>query len=151
VSLLGSLGAVCDGRMRFVSDLEQNLDNGDKTFEQFTSSVDAYIRQHRLSVPEAAPGADRSSFRLPVAGSDIDLRSAGITSVIWATGYRQDFGWIKCAALDTQGRPIHARGVTAVPGLYFLGLPRLHKVKSAFLWGVGEDAAYLARHIWSRR
>jgi len=151
VTLLGSLGAVCDGRMRFVSDLEQNLDNGDKTFEQFTNSVDAYIRQHRLSVPEAAPGADRSPFPLPMAGRDIDLRSAGITSVIWATGYRQDFGWIKCAALDTQGRPIHARGVTAVPGLYFLGLPRLHKVKSAFLWGVGEDAAYLARHIWSRR
>ena len=71
--------------------------------------------------------------------------------MIWATGYRYDFGWIKCAVLDAKGRPIHRRGVTAVPGLYFLGLPRLHKVKSAFLWGVGEDAAYLAEHILNRK
>jgi putative flavoprotein involved in K+ transport len=71
--------------------------------------------------------------------SELDARPAGITSVIWAIGYRYDFGWTKCAVLDAKGRPVHRRGVTATAGLYFLGLPRLYKVKSAFLWGVGEE------------
>jgi putative flavoprotein involved in K+ transport len=149
---LGSLGAVCDGRLRFVSDLEQNLVKGDETFEQFTRSVDAYIVRHRLSCPEEAPCAVRDRFRLPVNSTtmDLDVSAAAITSVIWAIGYRHDFSWIKGAALDTHGNPIHQRGVNPMPGLYFLGLPRLHKVKSAFLWGVGEDAAYLAEQILNR-
>lgn len=153
VTLLGSLGAVCDGRLRFVSDLEENLVKGDEAFEQFTRSVDAYIRKHRLAGPEESPGAARVLLRPPVGStsSDLDVSSAGITSVIWAVGYRHDFSWIKCAPLDAHGKPIHQRGVTSMPGLYFLGLPRLHKVKSAFLWGVGEDAAYLAAHILNRR
>ena len=57
---------------------------------------------------------------------------------------------MKCPVLDASGSPVHRRGVTAVPGVYFLGLSRLHKVQSAFLWGVGEDAAYLAQHIATR-
>jgi len=82
--------------------------------------------------------------------AELDVRHAGITSVIWALGYRYDFGWIRCAVLDSEGRPLHRRGVSDVPGVLFLGLHRLHKVKSAFLWGVGDDAAYLAEHIVQR-
>lgn len=153
VTLVGSLGAVCDGRLRFVSDLEENLAKGYETFEQFTRSVDEYILRHRLPVPEPSRHKPRDGVGLPIrsAISDLDARSAGITSVIWAIGDRYDFGWINRALLDAHCRPVHRRGVTATPGLYFLGLPRLHKVKSAFLWGVGEDAAYLAEHIVNRK
>ena len=152
VTLVGSLGDVCDGRLRFASDLEQNLARGDETFEQFTRSVDEYILRHRLAAPEEPLHKPRNGRRLRTRSviNELDARSAGITSVIWAIGYGYDFGWIKCAVLDANGRPVHRRGVTATPGLYFLGLPRLHKVKSAFLWGVGEDAAYLAEHIVNR-
>jgi putative flavoprotein involved in K+ transport len=153
VTLVGSLGDVYDGRLRFAPDLEQNLARGDETFEQFTRSVDEYILRHRLAAPEEPHHKPRNGSRLRTRSviSELDARSAGITSVIWAIGYRYDFGWIKCAVLDANGRPVHRRGVTAMPGLYFLGLPRLHKVKSAFLWGVGEDAAYLAEHIVNRK
>ena len=115
--------------------------------------MDEYILKHEREAPAEPQRNPRDRFQSPTTSviRNLDIRSAGITSVIWATGYRYDFGWIKCEALDMSGRPIHQRGVTAVPGVYFLGLPRLHKVKSAFLWGVGEDAAYLAEHIVNRK
>ena len=75
-----------------------------------------------------------------------DPRAANITTVVWATGYRYDFGWIDCPVFDERGASVQQRGLTAVPSLYFLGLPRMHKVKSAFLSGVGENAEYLADH-----
>jgi putative flavoprotein involved in K+ transport len=152
-TLLGSLGAVRDGRLRFVADLEHNLAKGDESFAQFTRMVDEHITRHRLSVPDAP--TDRSPacgrWQAGATTAELDVQAAGITSVIWAVGYRHDFDWIRCAALDSDGRPLHRRGVSPTPGLYFLGLPRLHKVKSAFLWGVGEDAAYLAARIQEGR
>lgn len=62
-------------------------------------------------------------------------------------GHGYDFSWIDCDVLDARGAALQQRGVTSVPGLYFLGLPRIHKVKSSFLWGVGEDAEFLAEQI----
>jgi putative flavoprotein involved in K+ transport len=153
VTLLGSLGAVSDGRLRFVADLHANLVKGDETLDQFRRSIDAYIAKHRLPVPNAPDHMAQAEVDSPAVPSlsELDVRAAGITSVIWAVGYRHDFGWIKCAAFDSNARPVHRRGVSPTPGLYFLGLPRLHKVKSSFLWGVGEDAAYLAAHMRDAR
>jgi putative flavoprotein involved in K+ transport len=151
VTLLGSLGAACARRLRFAPDLADNLARGDETFEQFKRRVDAYVLEHGIGAPTERRHEEHGRACPPACGvNELDIKSAGITSVIWAVGYRYDFGWIKCAVLDSNGKPIHRRGVTATPGLYFLGLPRLYKVKSAFLWGVGEDAAYLAEHIAHR-
>jgi putative flavoprotein involved in K+ transport len=149
-TLLGSLGAVGDGRLRFVADLEENLAKGDESFAQFTRSVDAHVARHHLAVPDAPLRTAPADATWPSIG-ELDVKAAGITSIIWAVGYRHDFGWIQCAALDIHGRPVHRRGVSPTPGLYFLGLPRLHTVKSAFLWGVGEDAQHLAERIHDGR
>src|SRR5579883_860580 len=81
----------------------------------------------------------------------LDLAEAGITSIVWATGYALDFGWLKVDAFDGKGRPVHRRGVSEVPGLYFLGLSWLSRRASAFIWGVWHDAKYLAGHIAARR
>jgi putative flavoprotein involved in K+ transport len=81
---------------------------------------------------------------------ELDLKAAGVASIIWATGYALDFDWVKVAAFDEKGRPAHQRGVSAVPGLYFLGLPWLSRRASAFIWGVWRDAEYLADHIAAR-
>jgi putative flavoprotein involved in K+ transport len=80
----------------------------------------------------------------------LDLRGLNINAVIWATGYGLDFGWINIPILDGNGEPIHRGGITEVPGLYFLGLQWLSRMKSAFLSGVGDDAATLADHIAAR-
>jgi putative flavoprotein involved in K+ transport len=79
--------------------------------------------------------------------ASLDFARAGITSVVWATGYAPDFGWITCDAFDTTGIPRHVRGVSVVPGLHFLGLPGLSRRASSFIWGVWHDAAYLADQI----
>jgi putative flavoprotein involved in K+ transport len=81
---------------------------------------------------------------------ELDLRAAGVTSLVWATGFRPDFSWIQLPALDAAGEPVHRRGVSPCAGLYFLGLPWLHKLKSSVLCGVGEDAQHLAERIASR-
>jgi putative flavoprotein involved in K+ transport len=84
---------------------------------------------------------------VPTAITTLDLRAAGIRSVVWATGFRDDFGWVHLPVFDHAGKPVHRRGVTCRSGLYFLGLSWLHKHKSASLIGAGEDAEYLAEHL----
>ena len=75
------------------------------------------------------------------------LAEAGITNIIWATGYRQTFDWLEADVFDGDGKPLHDRGVAAEQGVYFLGLPWLSMRGSSFIWGVWEDARYLASHI----
>jgi putative flavoprotein involved in K+ transport len=81
----------------------------------------------------------------------LDLAAAGISTVLWASGFRYDFDWIDlpifAKASSSDRVPAHRRGVTAVPGVYFIGLSWLHKLNSAFLHGVGDDARYLAECI----
>lgn len=151
-TLLGSLGGVHDGHLRLVGDLDQNLAQGDATFERFMRSVDEFVAGNALGVAPPLPDARREGAERPVRlpPADLDMRRAGISAVVWAMGYRADYRWIEGVKLAQDGGPVHHRGVTATPGLYFLGLPRMHKVKSAFLWGVGEDAAYLAEQIARR-
>lgn len=76
-----------------------------------------------------------------------DGRSLTAQSVVWATGYRPDYGFLHVPVLDEAGRPVHRRGVTASPGLFFLGLPWLHSRGSALLGWVSRDAQYLADQI----
>ena len=77
----------------------------------------------------------------------LELEEAGIRTIVWATGYRQDFSWLKADVFDDQNQPVHKKGVTNVNGVYFLGLPWLTMRGSSFIWGVWEDAKYLAGHI----
>src|SRR5262249_52434160 len=79
--------------------------------------------------------------------TELDLSSTGITSVIWCSGFRYDFGWIKLPILNDAGEPLHLRGVTQYPGLYFLGLRRTYAISSPLLAGVGNEAAFTAEHL----
>ena len=80
----------------------------------------------------------------------LDLQSAGISTIIWTSGYKLDFDWVQLPVFDQAGYPVHRRGITAYPGLYFLGLHWLYKTKSALLFGIGEDAAFIASAIADR-
>ena len=75
----------------------------------------------------------------------------GIRTVIWATGFRSSFDWIELPITDATGKLCQYRGVSEISGLYFLGLRRLYKVKSSFMLGIGDDAAYLAEQITEGR
>ena len=150
VALLGRLEGIEGAQLRLADDLDAQLARGDEGVVAFTRSVDAYVARTGLVVPEE-PGPEPSPPG-PAAAPirTVDLDAASITGVIWATGFRRDFAWIRLPVLDERGEPIHRRGVTSCPGLYFLGLPWLHTLKSSVLCGVGRDADHLAERIASR-
>ena len=146
VVLLGRLQAVRDGVLVLAADLHQNLAATDRFAAEFAQAVDAYVEQTEMTAPEEILPALRDGFRQPEIPA-LELGAAGITSVIWATGYEFDFSLVKLPIFDADGWPIQRRGVTGHHGLYFLGLPWLHNAKSGLIHGVGEDAAYIADQI----
>ena len=91
------------------------------------------------------PPRSRNFLRAEVSRSFSSAENIG--AVVWATGYGVNFDWIDCPVFDGNGVPIQHGGVTAVGGLYFLGLQWMSKMKSSFMSGVGDDAAVLAEHI----
>jgi putative flavoprotein involved in K+ transport len=154
VVLLGHILGGRDGRLTIAADLAENLACGDASFVDFTCQADAYAARKGLDLPPSDVSAGFLRNQMEVTGpiSTLDLTAAGISTIIWANGFRYDFNWIDLPIFadetPSSGRvPAHRRGITAVPGVYFLGLPWLHKLKSAFLHGVGDDAEYLAQHI----
>jgi putative flavoprotein involved in K+ transport len=153
VTLVGRAEGFGDGAMRFAPDLASNLAQGDANYLSFLDAADAYVAQKGLDRPEEP--AARAVEPEPACVTDpilqLNLREAGIASIVWATGFALDFGWLKVGAFDERGVPAHRRGVTDVPGLYFLGLSWLSRRASAFIFGVGQDAAHLADHIAARR
>ena len=150
--LLGRAQAAEHGVMGFADDLLANLAHGDAAFQAFMDFVDAHIRRTGMALPED-PDAHRlvpAPAGMVDAPRQLDLKAAGIRSVIWATGYALDFGWIDLPVLDPRGTPLHRDGITGMPGLYFLGLPFLSRMSSSFIFGVGADAERLAGEIAAR-
>jgi putative flavoprotein involved in K+ transport len=149
MTLLGSANAFRAGAMHFQSDLASNLAEGDKYYLSLLDEADAYVLQKGLDLPEEPTARQIEPHpeceRNPIVR--LELKEAGITSIIWATGYALDFSWLKCGVLDERGAPIHQRGIADVPGLYFLGLSWLSRRASSFIFGVERDAAYLADRI----
>jgi putative flavoprotein involved in K+ transport len=153
MTLLGRLRGASDGKLLIADDLEENLAQGDAWFASFKAKMDDYARTNGLLLPEDSQVETQPSalpaWSRPTA--ELDLRAAGISSIVWATGYRYDFGWIKLPVLNDAGEAVHHRGVSNHTGLYFLGLRRTYALSSALLSGVGNDAAYLADHIAGRQ
>jgi putative flavoprotein involved in K+ transport len=150
VVLLGHVEAIEGSRLRLADDLDAQLARGDEGVAVFTRAVDAHVERAGLSAPEEPAPAPPPPAPKSASIRALDLDAESVTSVIWATGFRRDFGWIHLPVLDERGEPIHRRGVTSCPGLYFLGLPWLHTLKSSVLCGVGRDADHLAECIASR-
>jgi putative flavoprotein involved in K+ transport len=153
MTLLGRAQSYGEGVMRFGADLAANLARGDASYMSLLDEADAYVARNGLDLPEE-PDARRIEPDPPCVTDPIlalDLAEAGIGSIVWATGFALDYGWLKAGAFDANGKPIHRRGISPEPGLYFLGLPWLSGRGSSFIWGVWYDASHLADHISTRR
>ena len=152
MTLLGRAQSFADGAMRFAPDLARNMAFGDSYYLSVLDAADLHVARHGLELPEEPEARkvepDPDCVRNPLL--ELDLAKAGVTSIVWATGFALDFSWIEIDVFDAKGRPLHDRGVSKVPGLYFLGLPWLSRRASAFIWGVWGDAEYLAAHIAER-
>jgi putative flavoprotein involved in K+ transport len=152
VRLLGHLKGAHDGWLDIEPDLAASLAHGDAAYTGFLDMVDTHIERNTWDTPRerAARAKLPDPHDLIEPLRRLNLRTAGINSVIWATGYGFDFSWIDVPVLDARGEPVHRHGITDVPGMYFIGLQWLSKMSSSFLSGVGEDAARLAGHIAER-
>ena len=153
MTLVGLTKSFKDGVLTFAPDLVENLAKGDANYLSLLDEADAYVAHNRLDLPEEPDArnidADPPCVENPILA--LNLAEAGITSIIWATGYAVDYSWLKVDTFDGANRPMHQRGISAEPGIYFLGLPWLSGRGSSFIWGVWHDAKYLADHISTQR
>ncbi|ROT99467.1 flavin-containing monooxygenase [Histidinibacterium lentulum] len=149
VRLVGRTLGCEGGVLAFSDDLVATIRRGDANYLSVLDEADAWVARTGEDLPEEPEARqispDPASFDDPLL--TLDLAVAGVRTIIWATGFALDFGWLKADVFDAEGRPRHERGVSVVPGLYFLGLPFLSCRGSSFIWGVWPDAQYLADHI----
>jgi putative flavoprotein involved in K+ transport len=153
MTLVGLTSAFDRGTLRFAPDLAENIARGDANYLSLLQEADAYVAQVGLDLPEEPEAHELDP--LPAAAVDpllaLDLAGADVRSIIWATGFALDFGWLQVDAFHPDGTPRHRRGVSSEPGVYFLGLPWLSRRGSSFIWGVWHDARYLADQIVIQR
>ena len=153
VTLVGMTESFEGGVVRFAPDLAENIARGDENYLSLLDAADAYVARNGLDLP-LEPQArvlppDPKCLTHPL--HSLNLADAGVTTILWATGYALDYGWLAVDAFDAQGKPQHQRGVSSEPGVYFVGLPWLSRRGSAFIWGVWHDAKHVADHIDKQR
>ncbi|WP_309674155.1 NAD(P)/FAD-dependent oxidoreductase [Pseudomonas sp.] len=153
MTLVGLTQSFNGGVATFQPNLAENLARGDENYLALLNAADAYIERNGLDLPEEPEAritfTDPECVTTPIL--QLDLAEAGVTSIIWATGFATDYSWLKVDAFDDNGKPQHQRGVSSEAGVYFLGLPWQSRRGSSFIWGVWHDAKYVADHIAIQR
>jgi putative flavoprotein involved in K+ transport len=131
------------GRVVFADDLETTVADAERRLRRVLDQIDGHLDGVGADIPsESLP-----DVRLPQPPRELDVAAAGVSTVIWATGYRREYPWLHVPVLDPAGEIEHRQGITPVPGLYVLGLKFQRRRASHFIGGVGADAAVLARLI----
>jgi putative flavoprotein involved in K+ transport len=153
ITLLGRSESYKDGVVFFSGDLAENLARGDANYMSVLDEADAYVERNGLDLPDdpEARRIDPDPECVTKPFLELNVAQAGITSIIWATGYTRDYRWLRVDAFDESGNPKHQRGVSTEPGIYFLGLPWQSRRGSSFIWGVWHDAKHLADQIAIQR
>ena len=143
VTLLGHFLGADGHRARFADDLGESVAWGDDRYREMAGRVDKLVEERGLPAPALEEPAPFDG----AAPQELDL--SGVGSVIFAGGFRPDYGWVDVpGAFDELGFPLHTEGASsAAAGLYFVGVHFLRTRKSSLLCGVGEDAAVVARQL----
>ncbi|WKX25440.1 flavin-containing monooxygenase [Tatumella ptyseos] len=149
IILTGMTESVEENVVTFKKDLLKNIKNGDESYLTLLDAADAWVERNGVAFPEDPRAReiieDAECLRSPLM--ELDLRAAGVGTIIWATGYTTDYRWLEIDVIDEQGKPRQQRGVSCERGLYFLGLPWQSRRGSSFIWGVWHDAKYIADQI----
>jgi putative flavoprotein involved in K+ transport len=145
MSLYGRLQDVENGRLQFGDDLVRNLVGADNVYNGICALIDKHITESNI---EAPAGAHYQPVWQPAKQMpELDLQEAGITSIIWATGFSSDWSWVDVPIFNGASYPAHRRGVTSVDGIYVVGLPWLHSWGSGRFVGIARDTAFIAEHL----
>lgn len=146
--LHGLLDSGAGTAMSFLPTLRQALDSADDTYRSICRDIDRHIEAHGIDAPPATPYTP--VWEPGDEPTSLDLAAAGISTVVWAIGYRPDYRWVRVGVFDGTGRPTHTRGSTGLEGLYFLGLPWLHTWGSGRFVGIAADAEHVTALITGR-
>ncbi|MTD14364.1 MSMEG_0569 family flavin-dependent oxidoreductase [Nakamurella sp. YIM 132087] len=146
MQLYGRMIDIVDGQACFAPTLTRSLDAADAVMESIKNDIDGWIATQGIDAP--VEQRYRPVWVPPTEPTALEL--AGVGAVVWAIGYRGDYSWLDLPVFDAAGRPEHDRGVTPVPGCYFLGLPWLHTWGSGRFAGIARDAGHLAGVIGAR-
>jgi len=152
VRVVGRITGAADRAVGVAGDLPATVAAAEARLARLLARIDAFAAARGL--PDHGPAATLAPFVPPPAPPTLDLGAERITTVIWATGYRRDYAWLRVPGAVARGELVHDHGVVAVPGLYALGLRFQRRRASSFLDGVGDDAravaCHLARHLGHR-
>jgi putative flavoprotein involved in K+ transport len=150
VRLVGRVAGIVDGRAQLSGSLRNLCNLADLKMDRLLGTIDDWVLENGLEREVEAShrfAPTRVEVSPPVS---LDLADGGISSIIWATGFRPDYSWLHARVLDRKGRLRHDAGlVTNAPGLYRIGLNMLRRRKSSFIHGAGEDARDLTDHLAS--
>ena len=148
--LLGRLENIENDNLILKDNLKENIRFADQKSNEIKRRIDEYILHSAITTekseddPADIPWPEKD---LPASPSSLNLTQAGVSTIIWSTGFTADFSWIDLPVLDESGFPVHKRGVSSVPGIYFVGFPWLYKRKSGLICGVAEDAEFISKKI----
>ncbi|MCX8253877.1 FAD-dependent oxidoreductase [Beijerinckiaceae bacterium RH AL1] len=151
VKLYGMLDKIDGDIITFKPDLAKNLESADKVYLRIRKMIDDYIEKEGIDAPAAEPYTP--PWQVEQELTHLSLKESNINAVIWSTGFRADFSMVQIPVFDGSGYPGHHRGITTVPGLYFLGLGWLWTWGSGRFSGIAQDAEHIvediARRFWS--
>jgi putative flavoprotein involved in K+ transport len=150
VVLLGRLLDADGQKVRLAPDLKENLAKTERFEADLLNGIDRFVEQSGMDASPPDRAAELRDGYEQEEPTELDLKAAGVKTIVWAHGFGFDFSWVRLPVFDSYGYPVQSQGVTDHPGLYFLGLNWLHSRKSALFCGVGEDAAHVAAHIATR-
>jgi putative flavoprotein involved in K+ transport len=150
IRIVGSTSGIDGTRIDFEDDLLETTIAADLKLARLRLRIDNHIRAHRLE-NLAGPEEPFDAMRLPDADTRIDLKAERIDTVVWATGFRRRYPWLRVPVLDRRGEIIHDEGITPADGLYVMGLQFMRRRNSSFIDGVARDAAELSEHLCEGR
>ena len=144
MQLYGRLNKIVGDQIVFHDDLIQNLDAADATYNRIRAMIDTYIKENNI---EAAQEPKYKPVWSPSPEyAQRTLKTSQIKSIIWSTGFRTNYDYVKLPIFDNK-HPTHTRGITSIPGIYFLGLPWLYTWGSGRMSGIAKDAEYISQRI----
>ena len=148
--ILGRLQDVEENTLIIGNDAADHVHFADNFSRMLKDNIDDYILQSGIKAsPVESDPADIPDINAECISQlrKLDLKEANIGTVIWATGFKGNFDWIKLPVFDKEGNPIHNNGISEVPGLYFIGFPWLSSRKSGIIYGIKEDAQDISERI----
>ncbi len=147
VELVGRWAAVRDGRALFSGGLRNVFSLADLKMRRLLDTFDEWARAHGRDAEVGPPERFAPTGVPPSARLQVDLASGEIRAIVWATGFRPDYGWLDVPVVDAKGQLRHEGGAVDSPGLYALGLPVLRRRKSSFIFGIEDDAREVIDHL----